>query len=165
MYVIILTWEVGVWSKLVHCHCVPCHLLPFHFSTQRYMLSNLCNIYCTNVIVKWKYNMKQRLLNKYFFAVSRQISAKGRHIWSRKGASWCGGRCDICVPQHVVLNIKAEILLTNSVVHVQLKRNMQTMYVVIPVLQRREVGGCSFCFFPHPIVVLGIWNFVNNIRN
>jgi hypothetical protein len=53
----------------------------------------------------------------------------GRHIWSRKGASWCGLRCDICVPQQVVSNIKAEILLTNSVVRVQLKRNMQTMYV------------------------------------
>jgi hypothetical protein len=27
---------------------------------------------------------------------------------------------------------------------------------VIPGLQRREVGGCSFCFFfPHPVVVLG----------
>jgi hypothetical protein len=38
-------------------------------------------------------------------------------------------RCDICVPQHVVSNIKAEILLTNSVVCIQLKRNMQTMYV------------------------------------
>jgi hypothetical protein len=37
---------------------------------------------------------------------------------------------------------------------------------VIPGLQRREVGGCSFLFFfPHPVVVLGIWNFVNNIRN
>jgi hypothetical protein len=52
----------------------------------------------------------------------------GRHIWSRKGASWCGLRCDICVPQHVVSNIKAEILLTNSVVRIQLKSNMQTMY-------------------------------------
>jgi ribonuclease HI len=30
---------------------------------------------------------------------------------------------------------------------------------VIPGLQRREVGGCSFCFFlPNPVVVLGIWN-------
>jgi hypothetical protein len=36
---------------------------------------------------------------------------------------------------------------------------------VIPGLQRREVGGCSFCFFPHPVVVLGIWNFVKNIHN
>jgi hypothetical protein len=36
---------------------------------------------------------------------------------------------------------------------------------VIPGLQRREVGGCSFCFFPHPVVVLGIWDFVENIHN
>jgi hypothetical protein len=33
------------------------------------------------------------------------------------------------------------------------------VFSVIPDLQRREVGGCSFCFFlPHPVVVLGIWN-------
>jgi hypothetical protein len=50
-------------QRLVHCHCVPCHLLPFHLSTQRYIISKLCNIYCINVIVKWKYNMRQRLLN------------------------------------------------------------------------------------------------------
>ena len=37
--------------------------------------------------------------------------------------------------------------------------------IVIPGLQRREVGGCSFCFFPHPVVVLGIWDFVENIHN
>jgi hypothetical protein len=36
---------------------------------------------------------------------------------------------------------------------------------VIPGLQRREVGGCSFCFFPHPVVVLVIWDFVENIHN
>jgi hypothetical protein len=39
------------------------------------------------------------------------------------------------------------------------------VHLVIPGLQRREVGGCSFCFFPHPVVVLGIWDFVENIHN
>jgi hypothetical protein len=28
---------------------------------------------------------------------------------------------------------------------------------VIPGLQRREVGGCSFCFFPHSVVAF--WGF------
>jgi hypothetical protein len=78
-------------------------------------------MYCTHVIVKWNYNMRQGLLNKHFLWC---------HVKFRQtGASWCGLRCDICVPQHVVSNIKAEILLTNSVVRIQLKRNMQTMYV------------------------------------
>jgi hypothetical protein len=49
----------------------------------------------------------------------------------------------------------------------QAKMNLQGRAAtgVIPGLQRREVGGCSFCFFPHPVVVLGIWNFVENIHN
>jgi hypothetical protein len=37
------------------------------------------------------------------------------HVKFRQtGASWCGLRFDICVPQHVVSNIKTEILLTKK---------------------------------------------------
>jgi hypothetical protein len=31
--------------------------------------------------------------------------------------------------------------------------------------KKRSWGLFFFCFFPHPVVVLGIWNFVNNIHN
>jgi hypothetical protein len=59
-------------------------------------------------------------------------------------------RCDICVPQHVVSNIKAEILLTNIVVRVQLKekyannvrmmrKNLMGMYILPDVLYQRPL--------------------------
>jgi hypothetical protein len=114
------------WSTVIVFHFICCHFTSLH---KGIWLVKLCNMYCTNVIVKWNYNMRQGLLNKHFLRCHIKFRQTGRHIWSRKGASWCGLRCDICVPQHVVSNIKAEILLTNSVVCIQLKRNMQTMYV------------------------------------
>jgi hypothetical protein len=59
-------------------------------------------------------------------------------------------RCDICVPQHVVSNIKAEILLTNIVVRVQLKKkdannirmmrkNLTGLYILPDVLYQRPL--------------------------
>jgi hypothetical protein len=60
--------------------------------------------------------MRHELLTNIFFRC---------HVKFRQaGASWCGLRCDICVPQNDVSNIKTEILLTKSVVRILLKSSM-----------------------------------------
>ena len=86
--------------------------------------------------------MRHGLLTNIFFRC---------HVkFGQAGASWCGLRCDICVPQTYVSNIKTEILLTKKCGSYTAKKKYAYMYVwwVKIVL---ELDKLPVDLKPHPI--------------